>query len=816
MLRYPQDVGHMLHHLNIPEGFSDWVLTHRSRVLVGFLLITVIAIAAAWRVPVHVSLIKGVMSDESQYQAYRKRAEILGGDSDDLLYVATQEGDALFTAKVLNAIRAAARDLEELPEIDRVFSIADAPRLVADPRHELARRIFREQIEQGRVPDVISQAIVLPKHWPDDEAAKQRVDFSALRKTLREDPVSGRFLSRDGTAHAMLVWLADSSKLQDKPRSGVREKIEQVLRRHQLGNDGFYCAGTLIILDSMFDEVYRALTRVLPIVALIVSVLVYVTFHRLSYVLLTLVIAGIAISWTLGVVAALFGEITLLVAATPALILIISTADTIHLVSAYVAELNRGLSREEAIRKVFHEVGGACLLTSVTTFVGFLSMMVVPAATLRHMAVAAAVGVASALLLALTLVPMALTILKPPPTGDSSASFINRVLDHFVDLCQRCSLTRPRMVVSAHVLIIVGSAFLASRLEHDADLPARFQPSHHLRQSIDFFNDQMFGTSTVEIMVRTEPEELLEPETIAGLADFHRKLKEQPETRDVVSIVSVFGLVDELIGFETADRLPKTQAAADAIVRVSEQIAPKGIQRLIARDKGLTRIAVQVNSTRVIEVTEIGERFVAIGKESMPNRADVEISGYYPIVGTAVREILKSQLQGFALCFVSVMVIVTLGVRSIRLGLLAALPNLFPLVLLGGFIGLSYDMMDSDFLGIAIVSFGLAVDDTIHFLHRYDIEMATSPDRVTALERTYRYTGSAIIRTTVILGIGLLPFSLSGYLSIHLLGTYLVYVLVFAVLGDLLLLPALVLLFGDERGEDIRQPAISRESGGSM
>jgi predicted RND superfamily exporter protein len=110
------------------------------------------------------------------------------------------------------------------------------------------------------------------------------------------------------------------------------------------------------------------------------------------------------------------------------------------------------------------------------------------------------------------------------------------------------------------------------------------------------------------------------------------------------------------------------------------------------------------------------------------------------------------------------------------------------------FLALTFEVVDSDLIGVAIVSFGLAVDDTIHFLHRYDIEAADAPNRVEALGRTFNYTGSAIVRTTVILGFGLIPFALSDYFSIWVLGTYLVFVLFCAVLGDLLLLPALILL----------------------
>ena len=108
--------------------------------------------------------------------------------------------------------------------------------------------------------------------------------------------------------------------------------------------------------------------------------------------------------------------------------------------------------------------------------------------------------------------------------------------------------------------------------------------------------------------------------------------------------------------------------------------------------------------------------------------------------------------------------------------------------------GMFANQVDTDALGIAVVSFGLAVDGTIHFLHRYDIELAREKDVRAAINNTYQYTGQAIVRTTLILGIGVLPFAFSGYLSIQMLGTYLVMVLGCAVLGDLLLLPALVLL----------------------
>ena len=109
--------------------------------------------------------------------------------------------------------------------------------------------------------------------------------------------------------------------------------------------------------------------------------------------------------------------------------------------------------------------------------------------------------------------------------------------------------------------------------------------------------------------------------------------------------------------------------------------------------------------------------------------------------------------------------------------------------------------VDSDYIIVFTIAFGIAVDDTIHFLHRYDVEVDQGQGHRRALQAAYAYSGRAIMQTTVVLGLGLLPLALSQYLTIWMLGTYLVLTLLFAVLADLLFLPALLLWLGKEPGE---------------
>ncbi|MEM8732919.1 MAG: MMPL family transporter, partial [Planctomycetota bacterium] len=134
------------------------------------------------------------------------------------------------------------------------------------------------------------------------------------------------------------------------------------------------------------------------------------------------------------------------------------------------------------------------------------------------------------------------------------------------------------------------------------------------------------------------------------------------------------------------------------------------------------------------------------------------------------------------------------GLRSFRLAWVSALPNLTPLMLLGGLVAYFHEVADSDLLAVGTLGLGLAVDDTIHFLSRFKIELRSGKSIAEALQGSMNHTGLAIIRTTLILSLGFFPFAFAEYWSINMLGTYLIAVLFAALLADLLLLPAIITL----------------------
>ncbi|MCA9179465.1 MAG: MMPL family transporter, partial [Planctomycetales bacterium] len=369
---------------------------------------------------------------------------------------------------------------------------------------------------------------------------------------------------------------------------------------------------------------------------------------------------------------------------------------------------------------------------------------------------------------------------------------INWTGDRLVHVCQATATRWPVPVVVVHVVLLIVCTIGALRIEADADFPKRFPPSHPHRKSVEFFGEKLMGANSVEVFVNLPPGELATADTLAALTRLERQIEEVDNVETIISLPGILRTTAELVRLPLQDGVPATDQQCEGLLTMASQ-SGKAMDGLLLPDQSLTRMLVRVSPTRVFQMLDIATAIEMKGR-TLPEGMSLEVTGMYPIVGRAATAIIDNQVKGFFLCFVSVMTVVALGLRSVKLSLLAIPPNLLPLLLLAGVMGFFANQVDTDALGIAVVSFGLAVDDTIHFLHRYDIERAREPNAVQAVHNTYQYTGQAIVRTTLILGIGLMPFAFSGYLSIQMLGTYLVLVLGCAVLGDLLLLPAIVLL----------------------
>ena len=782
------------------------VFSKRVPVIVGVIVATIFLSVALLRTPVQNSVVKADLIQTGEYARYQDLAANLCGDADRTILLATSDTTSLLTPEGLETVRKTARQLESLPQVERVDCIADFPwisgrRLSA--REVAGRVIVAKRLKSGTVPEP-GETPSLRTYADHSRRLRTQGTLQRLKQSMLHDPqMEGLLLSSNGCSQAMLVRLEDTDCLSLWQRKAFHEELESTLVENGLGTQGVYSSGILITEGWIVEEVGRALLYVFPVGVMLEALLLFLLFRSLYAVAVTLGICGAAITCGVGATAFVFGTLTVLVAAAPLLIAVIATASVVYLISAYRAERTTS-SNPQAILKTVAETGGACILATLTTTIGFASLVVIHSPTIRHLAFATCVGIITALLLNLTLVPMALEKMvgRLGQTAGTRGHSLYSLTASVSRLLASLTLAWPRTIVALHLGLITVALIFALRVEIGYDFTKRFLGEHRYPQVAEFFNTEFSGTTNLELFISGEPEDLLAPDTLTAIQRLENRCRQLPKVRSTRSLCSLFGVVNEAANLS---ELPATPVVAEAYLDFASAHQSNVIQHVIGSDRRRLKVSVYTTVTDVADAQALASTIDALARAELPAELRSQTTGFYPMYGDVLRKIVRSICMGFAICFPVVLLAITCGMQSLRMGLLSVLPNLFPLIMLFGLLSMTDPHIESDVLIIPIIGFGLAVDDTVHFIHRFQNEKRRGADRRQALQNTYRLTGPAITRTTCILSVGLLPFMTVNYLAFWMLGVHLVFLLICAVFGDLLLLPSLLLLWGPDSQASLHQ-----------
>ena len=746
--------------------YFRFVLRHRLVVVMLCLLLTALFALTISRAVIASSFTKLFFGDSAKYQAYRERTRRFGND--EVFVVAYEDPDPLSRASLRRLESAVAR-VRAMPDVARVDSLLNIQRLWAEDNALCFERYSKA-------------------------ARKEPARAGALVAELGKDErFRGLLVSQDGRHAAVIIEMSIDD---ERPAERIPSIISEVLacfREEGFPAERLHLAGLPALMGEVMHQAHIILERFFPVTAIVLLIVVLAIFRRLAPALLAMGLSALASVWTMGFATLLDRQVSVLIAIVPAVILTVAFSDIIHLWSAYLIELGSGKSKRDAILASASDVGAACLLTSATTFVGFLCLSAIPTPVFRQLGLVLGFGVAVALLLAMTLVPIALSLLpaarpvsRPSPASDQEGP-LGRILEGLAQICTR----RPLVVIAAFALLLIASLAGLSRLHIDTALAERFDEEHPFRVDQRYFENHFCSTNMLEVFVdAARPEGLLAPTLFGRIAALRDGLEEMPEVDKVVSLVDLVELLHRSLGAE--GRLPTSRAAMAQYLLLFEMSGREDLERLVDFERGSMRMSVRLNDHGARATFDVGQAAEGLSRSLLGQEARVEASGLFYLVGWWLDSVVEGQRNGLLLSFALITVMMVIGLRSIRVGLCSMLPNVLPLLALGGYLGVAWDRVDSDTLVVAMMAIGIGVDDTIHFLMRYRIEASKVKERSVALMRAYTFSGRAIVLTTVVLVLGFLPFAASSYYPARMIGTLLPGVLIVALLADLMLVPALV------------------------
>lgn len=708
-----------------------------------------------------------------------------------------------FDAVVRGFYAADDADYARLLEVFRTFGSDDldvlllvaaddvlTPHAVAAQR-DLARgaREIRGVASAIGAPDVpVFSALGLPRPlFPREDAPAEA--WSAARERARAHPlVGGQLVAESGRLAAISVRLGleDPSVEQMAPIVGELEALAaRVAAEHGVA---VHLSGVPAVRVEIYGAMRRDQVRFLVVGAAIGFALLYAIFRSLVATALAALCSWVAVLWALGGLAWVNEPLNLLSAALPTLVLVVAFADAVHLLAELRSGLAAGLPARTAAVATLRHLGGACFVTSFTTAVGFLSLSLTSIPIIQRFGVACAAGTLLAFLAIVLGVPLAAgseRVARHLPARGGDPLGHHPWIARFVELCLALALRRPRVIVAGGLVLTAVAGWLALGLEPENSIRENLPRGGRAEAALDLVDRELGGILGLAVVVRSSREgELATEETFAVLEEVERAVAREPELSRAFSVLDL------------VRALPGEGALAARAARALALAPPEVLARswCPAERSALLSVRVRAEGTRAVQpLLERMKRELGAIEQRHPGFA-FELTGTPVVAGANLNRMITDLAKSLGSAAVVIFLAMSLAFRSWRLGAVSVVPNSMPMLLTAGALALGGGALELSGVITFSICLGIAVDDTTHVLARYRREWLAGGTTEEALRRTMYAVGLPMITTTAVFLAGFGTLALSALPGLRQFGLLAVVAMSTAMLCDLVLLPALLLL----------------------
>lgn len=571
-------------------------------------------------------------------------------------------------------------------------------------------------------------------------------------------------LFRTQVPDATVFWLAlKPMEDPDKDRSVLLDRLDQLQSTHP--ELRFFRAGYGIVYQELNRITLGASAPIILGSYIVITVVLIVSLRRLRAVLAALLGMSVAFAAALGIYGYAGWSINMVSLALPSLLLAVTIADAMHVLKA--ARLNRVTGElppaSERAAKALQTTLRPCLFTSLTTFVGFLSLGIARIEIIREFGLAAAVAIMAAFVL-IVLVTMPLTlpwVLEGEPArSEPPARFWIRSL----------------ALIQHHapaITILLGGAFLTliagiPRLQVDTFNMGFLLKDNPVRRSSAYIEETYGNYLPFNLLIETSFDQRSNPGWHSRIEAFEAAATGQFALQKGITIASLAPMT--LTGVDTA------------------------FIRLVQDEGRLTRIIFRAPMVSAATIDRLGTRTLELANTHLGDSSRVELAGFLPLYSRFMDYLLDGLLKSFSLALLVISILMWISLHSAPRMLLSLIPNLLPVLGTLGLMGWLHIPLDIATITIASIVLSVIVDDTIHFLHHYYLHRRESVGVLNALEQAMEGTGSAIVSTSAVLIAGMMVLLFAQTYIVIYFGLLLAFSIGLALICDLIFLPALLLL----------------------
>ena len=693
------------------------------------------------------------------YQAARRNF-----GSDETIMVAV-DADDVFSPQSIDLISRLTARLSSIPGVEKVVSMTNA----------LTIRVTDYGMD---IAPVMEKAPETPE------------EFDVLRSDVMANPlITSSLISAENNTTAIIVNLGMTQ--DQKFFTQVNSAVDAIVREEAQGAR-VWVTGSTRIKHATTEIVLNDLINYPALITVVMMVLLWLMLRSIAGVLVPLITVIISVVWTLATITTLGYSLNILTALVPPLLMILTLSYSMYFVSDFLQALKAEKVAEAEVAEILRKASLPVFLAGLTTTVGFSSLCLSELNAIREFGLFAVIGVVYATIITLTLTPSLLVLLKRrlKITAAPQVAVKETAFDHIIQRVARFDAEHRKPIFVIAGIVFVTSVAGMMQLRVGTEHITNFKPDSDIRLAFEHVNERLNGINPFNIVVQSKyPNAFKEPVNLRAIEELQQWLEAQAEIGGATSLVNYIKFVNRSFNDNNPafDKIPDTRKEIGQLLFFTES---DDTDRLVASNHQAINIIVRAN---VIDSDDVAHLVARVNQrlKQLPEHMDARATGNPVLMNQAIQDIMWGQVESVFLSLIIVYGILASLFLSFRIGLIAIIPNLLPVVVYFGALGIMGISLNPSTSLIAPMILGVAIDDTIHYFTRFNSFSKQHPDPKQATVMTMAVVGRPVTYTSLALCVGFLVLTTSDLRMQAQVGGMASFALLVAWLSDFFLTPAL-------------------------
>ncbi len=748
------------------KQLSNFITKYPRIVILGLFVIILLAIYPASNIRTDFNLEGFYPANDQVLLNYKILEDEFGRDDNTILI--GFKSDSLFSESVLQDLYQITQDIDKIDFLDNVFSLWSAEQINSDGTN----LTFDPYLEYSKLG---------------------QYDLDQIKQSMISDPfMNGFLLNHTGNATAIAIKIDDDENTYPN-RNIIIESISKILGQYE-DKYSFHISGIPYFRNQYVNLLNDEIIWYISISSVIIILLLWYLYRTIWGVLFPMLIVWGTLLLTVALIQLSGGYLEILSSTIAPILLCVGVADAVHMISKYDDSRESGQNKQLSILEMMTTLGSTTFLTSVTTAIGFASLMSSTVVPMKMFGIYTAMGVLLAYIITIIFLPAALKLSrKKRVVNEKSNPFYPAIHSY---------LKKMSVLNRKHYKIILFSGFAITlffligtvNLNVNGLIFDDIGEDSQLMQDSRFFSENISPQFPLEFIIDTgNPEGVISANLFERLILLEEHLLSYPEIYRVVGLHTLISEVHSTIN-QTADhhqtQIPDSNQAIAQYLLLLEISGTDDLFRLVDFDYRNLRITTFTEDAGSNRINEIRDEVQVFLSEHFPNES-VITTGTTILSADLTEKIVYSLAWSIIIAVIAISLVMTFLFKNIRLILIALIPNILPLIIVAGIMGyFDIDIKPSTAI-IFTIALGIAVDDSIHYLARFRIEYLRIGSINPALAATTVRTGRAIIITSMILIAGFGTLLTSAFTSTAMMGLMVCTTIFAALISDLFILPSL-------------------------